>query len=201
MNTMHQGVVRQRVKRGLFGVVLLALASCASADPNFFTLQPVSGTVVPARPQVIELRRPGLAGYLDRSDIVLKDVDYKLSVNSGERWAEPFGDMVGRVLAQDLSQRLPASTVFGSSGAITADPSIRVEVDIQRFDVGSDGAVTLVAESAIEGGRGHTPLSAHQISLKAYPASAGAAALAATMSNLLGQMADRIAASVASVGV
>ena len=121
-------------------ILIMALASCASPDPTLFTLQPVAGTpAASATAQVIELRRPGLAGYLDRPDIVLRDAGYQLSVNSQQRWAEPIGDMIGRVLTQDLSQRLPSSTVFSESGAITADPNLRIEVDIVRFDQGADG--------------------------------------------------------------
>jgi uncharacterized lipoprotein YmbA len=176
----------------------LALAGCASPNPDFYTLQPVQGTVISAPPQIIELRRPGLAGYLDRSDVVLKSADYHININSQSRWAEPMGDMVGRVLAQDLSQRLPASSVFGASGAITADPTMRVEIDVQRFDLGEDGQVTLTAETALESGRSHAPLKTHHMVLQAAPSGAGAANLAATMSGLLGQLADRIAQDVAA---
>ena len=177
--------------------VTLALAACASPNPDFYTLQPTQGTVLSGPAQIIELRRPGLAGYLDRSDVVLKSSDYHIAINDQSRWAEPMGDMIGRVLAQDLSQRLPASSVFGQSGAITADPTLRVEVDIQRFDTGADGRVTLTAEVALESGRSHTPVKTRNVMLQAAPAAPGAANLAATMSGLLGQLADRVAQDVA----
>jgi uncharacterized lipoprotein YmbA len=178
---------------------LITLTSCASPNPDFYTLQPVSGAVIAAPAQSIELRRPGLAGYLDRSDVVLKSADYHINVNSQSRWAEPMGDMIGRVLAEDLSQRLPASSVFNESGAITADPSLRVEIDVQRFDLGADGQVTLTAETALESGRGHLPLKTHHIMLQAAPVGPGPANLAATMSSLLGQLADRVAQDVGAI--
>ena len=166
-----------------------------------FTLQPVPGTPLPAASgQVIELRRPGLAGYLDRPDIVLRDAGYQLSVNSQLRWAEPIGDMIGRVLTQDISQRLPSSTVFSETGAITADATLRVEVDIVRFDQGEDGRLTLVAEAALEAGRSHAPLRARHIVLQA-DAGAGAAGLVAAMSTLLGELADRVARDAAEAAV
>ena len=184
---------------GLTMLVALALAGCASPNPDFYTLQPVPGTVVSAAPQIIELRRPGLAGYLDRSDIVLKNAGYRLDVNSQLRWAEPIGDMIGRVLAQDISQRLPASSVFAEGGAITADPTLRVEINVQRFDQGADGRITLTAEAALEAGRSHTPVKTRNIVLQADPPGPGAANLAAAMSQLLGQLADRVATDVAAV--
>jgi uncharacterized lipoprotein YmbA len=178
---------------------LLANA-CSSPDPTNYTLQPVPGTAQQGAGQIIEVRRPGLAGYLDRSDIVLKDSGYKLSLNSQQRWAEPLGDMIGRVLTQDLAQRLPASSVFSESGAITADPGLRVEIDIDRFDTAGDGDVTLVAGVAIEAGITHKPLRQRMVTFKAAP-EPGAAGLAACMSVLLGQLADQVAADAAQIAV
>jgi uncharacterized lipoprotein YmbA len=172
------------------------LSGCASPDANFYTLQPVPGPMATASSLTlakdIEVRTPGLAGYLDRSDVVLKDADYRLGVNEQQRWAEPLADMIGRVLTEDLAQRLPQNSVFGQGGAISADPDARVEVDIQRFDADASGTVTLSAQVAIEAGRSHAPLMTRHVALTATPASPAPAALAATLSDLLGQLADVI---------
>jgi uncharacterized lipoprotein YmbA len=140
---------------------------------------------------------PGLAGYLDRSDIVLKQTDYRVDVDSQVRWGEPLADMIGRVLAQDLSQRLPGSSIFSGDGAIGADPDLRVEVDVQRFDAAADGSVTLLADIAIEQGVSHTAAAANSVSLRIDNVQTGPTGLAAAMSELLGQLADQIAASIA----
>jgi uncharacterized lipoprotein YmbA len=153
---------------------------------------------LPGGPATIEMRRPGLAGYLDRSDIVLKSAAYQLSLNSQHRWGEPLGDMIGRVLGEDLTQRLPGSTVFGQSGAITADPQLRVEVDIERFDPDAAGAVVLQANVAVERGLTHQPVAARQVTLSSDPAGPGAGQIAASMSGLLGALADRIAQDIRS---
>lgn len=177
------------------GLALL-LAGCSSADPTYYTLKPVGGAQATTQIQTIEVRRPGLAGYLDRSDIVLKSAGYTLDVNSQLRWGEPLGDMIGRVITQDLSQRLPGSSVFGQSGAITADADLRVEVDIQGFDEDASGAVVLTAQVALEAGRSHVPAASRHVSLTAQPAAPGAAALVATMSTLLGTLSDQVAADI-----
>jgi uncharacterized lipoprotein YmbA len=133
-------------------IVLVSLAGCSSPDPTYYTLQPVPGTAISGAPATVEVRRPGLAGYLDRSDIVLKSESYTLSLNAQKQWAEPLGDMIGRVLTQDLSQRLPGKSVFTQSGAITADADMRVEVDIQAFDADGSGDAILTAQVAVERG-------------------------------------------------
>ena len=172
------------------------LAACSSPDPTYYTLQPVPGTAMPAAPASIEVRRPGLAGYLDRSDVVLKNAGYTLAVNSQLRWGEPLGDMIGRVLTQDLSQRLPGTSVFAQSGAISAEPQLRVEVDILNFDADASGAVVLTAEVAVERGTTHQPLATRHVSLTAQPGGPGAANLVASMSGLLGQLADQVARDI-----
>jgi uncharacterized lipoprotein YmbA len=179
----------------------LLLAGCSSPDPTYYTLQPVPGTAVAVAPGSIEVRRPGLAGYLDRSDIVLKSAGYRLDVNSQLRWGEPLGDMIGRVLAQDLSQRLAGASVFTQSGAITTDAQARVEVDILNFDADAGGAVVLNAELAIERGTSHTPISTRHLSLTEQPAGPGAANLVASMSTLLGRLADQVATDIAAAPV
>ncbi len=175
---------------------LALLAACASRDPDYYTLQALPGTQLTDGPATVEVRRPGLAGYLDRSDIVLRTQDYRLALNSQVHWAEPLGDMIARVLAADLSQRLPGSSVFDQAGAITADPAARVEVDIRNFNADETGAVVLTAELAIEAGATHHPISTRHVALTAPVPSPGPAALAATMSALLARLADATAAGL-----
>jgi uncharacterized lipoprotein YmbA len=182
-------------KRSPFLLIFL-LSACASPDSTFYTLQPVPGPLASAgfltASRNIEVRRPGLAGYLDRSDVVLKDSDYHLGLNAQQRWAEPLADMIGRVLTEDLAERLPGSSVFGEGGAISADPGARVEVDIQRFDADASGVVTVSAQVAIEAGTTHQPVMTRHLAFSATPAAPGPAALAATLSTLLGELADAI---------
>ena len=133
--------------------------------------------------------------------MVLKSAGYTLAVNSQIRWAEPLGDMIGRVLSEDLGQRLPGSSVFAESGAISATPDVRVEVDVLRFDEDGSGTVVLQAEVAVERGTSHQPLATRHVQLTAQPGGPGAAALAASLSGLLGQMADEVAGSVRGAAV
>ena len=172
---------------------LLALVGCASPDPAIYTLRVVNGQEIGGGPVAIKLSRPGLAGYLDRPEIVRDSSVNRLDVKSGERWGEPLGDMIGRVLALDLSQRMPGSSVFTEAGTISVDASATVELDVQRFDLDQGGTVVLVAQVAVELGRSHDPASTHTLRLTAQPAGAGTPELVAAESAVLGQMADQVA--------
>lgn len=178
----------------------LAFVGCAtSKEPTYFALATApragdSASSSSSAPALIELRRPGIAGYLDRADIVTKIKDHQLQIDSDQRWAEPLGDMIGRVVAQDLSSRLGGSQIFLESGAISAVPEVIVAMDVQTFDVGSDGQVTLATQVVIETPNGQTPPRAKRFELKGRPDSGSTSALVATMSTLLGSLSDGIAA-------
>ena len=177
----------------LLAPVAVGLARCASPDPAIYTLRAVPGAVVGSGPTAVKIARPGLAGYLDRPEIVRDSSVSRLTLNSGERWGEPLGDMLGRVLALDLAQRLPGSSVFTEAGTISVDPSATVELDIQRFDLDESGAVILLVQVAVEQGRSHDPAFTRSLRLTATPASTRTPDVVAAMSQAVGQMADTVA--------
>jgi uncharacterized lipoprotein YmbA len=173
--------------------VALAVARCASPDPAIYTLRAVPGVTNRGGPSAVKLARPGLAGYLDRPEIVRDSAANRLALRSGERWGEPLGDMIGRVLAEDLAQRLTGSSVFTEAGSISVDPAATIELDIQRFDLDASGIVVLQAQVAVEPGRSHDPVGTRSIRLTLPPASDSTSDLVGAMSALLGQLADQIA--------
>ena len=177
----------------LLAPLLLAVARCASPDPAIYTLRAVPGAAEGGGPQAVKLDRPGLAGYLDRSEIVRDSSTNRLRLDSGERWGEPLGDMIGRVLAEDLSQRLPGSSVFNESGAISVDASATVELDVERFDLDTSGQVVLLVQVAVELGASHDPAFTRSLRLTMRPASASTPDLVSAMSALIGQLADAVA--------
>jgi uncharacterized lipoprotein YmbA len=182
--------------RSLAILVLVALAGCGTSPPPvLYTLAAQPGAVLPMRKGSVELRRVGLAGYLDRPEIVRGTVDFRLQVTDGDRWGEPLGRMLDRILTEDLVQRLPDAAVFAESGAISTRPDIVLEIDIQRLDADPTGAMVLLAQIAVrpEG----KPASAQTIRLTAPIAQPGTQAHAAAMSAVVGQLADRIAALLA----
>ena len=180
--------------------VAFGLARCASPDPAIYTLRAMPGAVVGSGPMAVKIARPGLAGYLDRPEIVRDSSVSRLTLNSGERWGEPLGDMMGRVLALDLAQRLPGSSVFTEAGTISVDPSATVELDVQRFDLDQSGAVILLAQVAVEQGRSHDPAFTRSLRMTVTPASTRTPDVVAAMSQTVGQLADSIASLLNQIG-
>ncbi len=83
------------------------LSACASPNPVLYTLAPIPGIPQPGGPKVIVLREIGLARYLERSQIVRSSENYRLDVSSNDWWGESLAAMIGRILQEELSQRLP----------------------------------------------------------------------------------------------
>ena len=182
----------QNMQRRSLLLAPLLLAGCFSPEPAYFTLAPRPGTPTIGGVRLVELRRIGLAGYLDRPEIVRNSSDYRLHIITGERWGEPLGDLVARMLAEDLTTRLPGSSVFTSAGSISATPDATLELDVQRFDADVNGQVVLLAQVAVTrtGGRGDA--AAQTVRLLVQPASPATVDYVAAMSTALGQLADRI---------
>jgi uncharacterized lipoprotein YmbA len=173
--------------RHAFPLALMLLTGCASPTPDLFTLAPVPGEVLPGSPAVVQLRDIGLAKYLDRPQIVRSTEDHRVRLGNNERWGEPLGAMLSRVLAENLRQRLPGTVVFGEGGAITAEPNAIVEVDVQRLDADGAGAVVLVAQAARRGG------ATRAVRMSVQPASSDTSDQVGAMSVAVGQLADTIA--------
>ncbi|MBV9538485.1 MAG: membrane integrity-associated transporter subunit PqiC, partial [Acidisphaera sp.] len=58
----------------------LTLSGCGSSPSAFYTLAPVPGPVVVGGPASLEVRHIGLAGYLDRDEIVRSSASYRIDV-------------------------------------------------------------------------------------------------------------------------
>ncbi len=173
----------------------LLLVSCSSANPALYTLDAPTGPVRRGGPRMIELRTVGLARYLERNQIVRSSENFRFDVLPNDWWGEPLDAMTGRVLARALAQRLPGSTVYLESGAISAAPDATVQVNLQRLDQDLSGAVRLAAQFAVI--RRVTDTRTFTVNV---PVTGGSVpALVAAMSEAMGNLADQIAAAL-SVG-
>lgn len=170
----------------------LAVAACSSPDPNYYSIITRPGPSVGGGPKVVLVKDIGLASYLDRREIVRSSENYRLDVMANDWWGEALGSMLGRVLVQELSQRLPQSSVYGESGAINTDPTATVGVNIQRLDADKAGVLILIAQVAIDFNRPRRT-AGRNFTISKPLATQDIPGLVAAISDAVGELADGIA--------
>ncbi len=130
--------------------LVMAFAGCSSPNPTLYTIAPVAGDAQERGPRIVVLEPIALARYLQRSEIVRSSENYRLAVMSNDWWGEPLSAMLNRVLIEELSQRLPQSTVLSSSGAVSASPDATVQLNVLRLDEDAAGRVVLRAQASVK---------------------------------------------------
>lgn len=128
-------------------LLLLVLAGCGSTPTQVFTLA-ASGdrTANPApsgRAPLIHVDRASVAEYFDRTQMVTRIGDYRLSLQEFSVWSEPIGDLITRAVVDDLARRFGDDRVLRTPRSRGPVPDARVELDVLRFDVDEAGVATL----------------------------------------------------------
>ncbi|MFZ0500019.1 MAG: PqiC family protein [Steroidobacteraceae bacterium] len=188
------------MKNQLLAVLaLLTLAGCASSPPTrFFALDPVapgSAAVAGDTSAPVKVDAVHIPPALDRDSMVRGESDTQLQISSQDRWAGDLGEMIRRVLTQDLAGRLPSGMVIAPESPPPSGASGLV-IDILTFQPQA-GEVVLDADWTLLAGTQAHPVvrrSVH-LTLSATPSAQGEAQ---AMSALLGQLADDIAARIGS---
>ena len=166
-----------------------SLAACSSPDPVLYTISPVQGSTQTGAPSVIVLQTVSLARYLDRSHIVKSSENNRLDVQSNDWWGEQLGAMLGRVLSEELSQRLPQSSIINESGAVSATPDAVVELDFRRLDEDSSGNLILQAQVNVNF-KNRRPSVLHSFRFVVPPIDTGIGGEVKAISAAVGQLAD-----------
>jgi len=177
----------------------IVLAGCGSSPPTrFYSLEPsapVASTQQPLQAP-IKVDAVHIPSMLDRKEIVTGENNYQLRISSQERWGGDFGEMVRRVLTQDLQQRLPAGMVIGPDN--TAPANARgVVVDILSFAPQGAGSVELDADWVLLQGSPARTVVHRSVHLRA-PFAGSVGSQAAAMSQLVGRLADDVTQGLTS---
>jgi uncharacterized protein len=173
-------------------ILAAGLAACSSPSPVLYTIAPVQGPVQTGGPRVVALQQISMARYLERSQIVRSSENYRLDVMSNDWWGEPPGPMLSRVLIEELSQRLPQSTVIGESGAVTASPDATIELNVQRLDEDASGNLILQAQASVSF-KGRPGPALRNFRFVVTPPSADIQGEVTAISTAVGQLADGLA--------
>ena len=182
-----------RILQWLMVAAVSSLAACGSPNPDLYTIAPVPGSVVAGTPKVILLREIGVSRYLQRSPIVHSSENYRLDVMANDWWGEPLPAMLSRVLVEELSQRLPGSTIYAENGAVTTPADATIELNIERLDEDAAGNLILIGQAGVA--LKQQPSSGtRSFRLVVPPSGPGVAPQVAAASTAVGQLADGLAA-------
>jgi uncharacterized lipoprotein YmbA len=171
----------------------VALAACSSPNPRLYTLAPVPGVVQGSGPHVVLLHQVTTARYLERPEIVRSSENYRLDVMANDTWGEPLAAMIGRVLAEDLSQRLPGTNFVTSDSAIAAKDNATVGVNILRMDLDATRTLVLTAQASVTFTAPERPGAMRNLRTTVPAPSGTIAEEVRAMSIALGRLADEIA--------
>lgn len=188
-----------RWRDGIVMLAALALASCGtSPKTHYFTLAaiPAGAQSTVAITSPVTVAAVHVPPSLDRREMVRRTGENTVDISSQDRWSAPLGDMIRRVLSQDLAARLTEGKVVPPDSP--APPhTAQIVLSIAQF--GPDGSGSSVLEgswSLLKQDR-NAPLLRRAIALKIDSSTAGGSGQAAAMSQLLGELANRMAGILA----
>jgi uncharacterized lipoprotein YmbA len=179
-------------------VIATAITGCGySAPTRYVTLSAdlVDARAATVRIPPVQLTVVHIPAELDRPEVVTQISPNRLSIDESAQWGAPLDQMMRRTLAQDLMARLSAGSFIFPDAPAPADARTLV-VTVLSVQSDANGALTLQVAWALLSGQPARTISTHQATLKSELTSSDAAAQAAALSRILGQLADRIAASV-----
>ena len=139
-----------RSLQGIFCLaLLLSIAGCGTTPQSSYYLlsSPISDLPSGTEP-AIGIGPIALPEYLNRNSMVFLRGGNELEIASFERWAEPLGDGVQRVLAMNLASMLDTQNVRAFPWARSRAPEYAVRLRIAGLDADENRA-RLVAEWAL----------------------------------------------------
>ena len=178
--------------------VAVTLGSCHSAPTRIYTLDPA----VPAT-RIDTYQAPALrvdtlnvpAGW-DRIEILSLSTVGKLQISDFDHWSAPLAQIARQTLSDDLDRRLPSGSVIYPR-LPKSSAALGIDVDILEFTLDASQA-SMRASWLIVPPVGSQSAKRSVASLQGAMTSTEPAAIAHAWSELIGQLADRIAADAAS---
>ncbi len=208
----------QRLPRKALAVVVLAvlvlttlvltalvLTGCAATPPsNFYTLRPLPGavgrTAEPASGSIgigigIGLGPVNFPSFLDRPQIVSRDVGGRLILDEFNRWGGTLQDDFLRVFGENLAWLLGTSRVLVFPTEVRAPLDYRITADVLAFEGTGGGEAVLKVRWAVLDPRLEQRLAARETSVRRSVGAPGdPAAVVAAMSAALGAFSEEVAA-------
>lgn len=174
------------------------LSGCASPPLRLYTLGVPSdaNTIEPhlsSRAATIAISRVIMPDYLDTQDIITRQ-DEEILRSPRSRWATRLSLGVTDLLTNVLANKRPSELITDQPLADVA--TMRVQIDISRFDVDADGRATLDATWAVLPRDPNQPLTRERAHLVATGSVSTDADVASLMRDLVIRLADKVNATI-----
>jgi uncharacterized lipoprotein YmbA len=178
--------------------VALTLAACQSNPTRIYGLDPTEPATRLDTYQAPALRVDTLSvpATWDRIEILRLSSAGTLEISEFDHWSAPLAQIARQTLSDDLDQRLPSGSVIFPR-LPKSDGALGVDVDILEFTMVASHA-SMRASWLIIPAAGSQSAKRNIASVQGSMNSAEPAAVARAWSQLIGQLADRIAADAAS---
>ena len=185
-------------------LVLTLMAGCGGSSKNsrFYMLTPMPATAAEqagrgfGKDVNLAVGPVRLPAYLDRPQIVTRVGDNQLLLGEYDRWAEPLGHNITRVLAENLSTLLNTARVVTVLNRSAGNADYQVILDLSRYDRSAGGAVTLSAHWAIKVKNVEEPVVVQKSNFTESVEGQGYAAQVAAMNRALSNLSTDIAAAL-----
>lgn len=197
-----------RGKRFFWIPAVLVLGACSpnlsnigkESDPTrFYTLAAMVKETPPDLPRrtnlTVGIGAVDVAEYLDRSHIVIRESNTRLNLSDFDRWAATPEQEIQRVLAANLSTLLGTEQVLRYPWKVGLELGVTVEMTVERFELGEDGQVHLVAAWQLFANGDRTPVLFRRSELS-KPSSAHYEVISQALSELTGELSTIIAAAI-----
>ncbi len=190
---------------GLGMTGLTALNGCASNAPpmRYYALSDMAPAAAPpaylgtgAIPPPVRLAPLALPSELDRQEVVTHSSANQVRVHESNRWASSLDGQMQRTLSNDLAARVPVVTpgsiIVDPNAPATHEPRRTLSISLARLDIDAQCNVALTANWTLQGGGVEGQSGHEQVNESAAAGGTCPEAAAATLSQALGVLADRL---------
>jgi hypothetical protein len=138
----------------------------------------------------------GLPAYLQRAGIATRVGPNRVEFSEVARWAEPLDASFGRVVAENLSRLLGSDRIVMYPWFDATRPDYTVQIDVLRFERGSDGVAELAARWLIKDGTSRALLEDREASLREPVAGTDTEAAVAALSRAVAELSRELASAI-----
>jgi uncharacterized protein len=173
----------------------LVLTGCFGPLTHYYSLMPVASS---DRPQAesgkpLQILRVTIPATLDRQSMVEWSGPGELTISSQHRWAAPLDEMIQRILAEDLRDRMSTPLLLPGE-PVPNSGSTGIIVNVQQFGAEkASGRVTLVADWSLVAGQPPAVILNRSESITTPLHSDDADAVVLAMSRALDELSQHIA--------